>query len=130
MLVLDFFSKELMTMTRIHQMMMCVFGLKHHEVVVCDGENVAQIQVSDEVSCFCVVHQVGGDVALLIQIYRADMALSLFLTKLNVFADKHQQVFFVPYDEFCRYYRIAANQPIGVIQMDESGACQNFYRIL
>ncbi len=25
---------------------------------------------------------------------------------------------------------IIPNQPIGVIQMDESGACQNFYRIL
>ncbi len=25
---------------------------------------------------------------------------------------------------------IIPNQPISVIQMDESGACQNFYRIL
>lgn len=117
--MIDFYSKNKYDVSKAKYLMQNIFCLDEEKIFVCQLCELSEILIDDDIECLCVISDVCGSVKSLLQIYRAEIYLSVFLDKLKHFSEYHNDTFFVPYDDFNGYYKISGNSEIQEVSLNE-----------
>lgn len=117
--MIDFYSKNKYDLIQAKYLMKDVFGLNEEEIFVCQLCELGEVLIGNDIKCLCVISDVYGSVKSLFQIYRMDINFSLFLDKLKFFSKYYNDTFFVPNDNFNRYYKISADTKLQEVILNE-----------
>lgn len=125
--MIDFFTKNFYDINQAVSLMKDIFGLDKDKIIVCNLKDLEYISLDNTISCLCVLTYTKGNVKTLLQIYRIEIDLDIFLNKLNNLTSKYQDIFFVPSDNFDGYFKLSQGKSIKKVVINDDKYIDGYF---
>lgn len=88
------------------------------EYIVISREN-DEVDLPDDIQCWCLVFDTIGDAQMMLQLYRIEsINQSLSLKRLSYLSTEFNISFFIPCDNFDKFYKISPTK-VQTVRLDE-----------
>ncbi|VEG12230.1 hypothetical protein [Moraxella cuniculi] len=88
------------------------------EYIAISREN-DEVDFPDDIQCWCLVFDTSGDAQMMLQLYRIEsINQSLLLKRLSYLSTEFNISFFIPCDNFDKFYKISPTK-VQTVRLDE-----------
>lgn len=117
--MIDFYSQNSYDINKAKCLMRDIFDLSEEKILTCHPHELSNIYFDDNIKCLCIISDVDDNAKNLLQVYRIEINMNVLLNKLKSISNIYHDTFFIPCDNFNGYYKIAENNDVQEVFLDE-----------